>query len=187
MSVCLSVSMSLFVFSFFLLHFCNPGDIDSSISRIWCDKWYHLNEDLTPLPSPSCFYSSHPPPFFLLRRVSSAIKLSLHRQTLTGCTNPRCRRSTADPFCKGRCSPGLKPMGHVSPPQVIVWSGHTIINMGNKMTCSSHLQMEAEFSGSVTDPNSDESSELWERIICQEEDWLRSTCLSPPPHSKCAH
>lgn len=86
----------------------------------------HINEDHNLLTPPQCFSSSSS---FFQRGASSAIKLSLHCQTMTGCTNPRCCRSFADPSCQGGRSPGLKPMGHVPHhPIPLLQESKTIIN-----------------------------------------------------------
>lgn len=63
-------------------------------------KWNHMNENRKLLTPPSViffFFAS-----FFLRGASSAIKLSPHCRTMTGCTNPWGRRSVADPSCEGR-------------------------------------------------------------------------------------
>lgn len=65
----------------------------------------------TPASPPRAF-----PPLLsvFLRGVGPAIKLSLHCQTLTGCTNPQRCRSSADPYCFGRTS-GLRANGPCPP------------------------------------------------------------------------
>lgn len=96
-----------------------------------------------PLKFPVLFFHHLSFFFFLLWRASFVIKLSLHCQTLTGCTNPRCCRSSPDPSCWGGRSPGLKPMGRVPPPASPPKFPHescTNVNIGAELPVGNSLK-----------------------------------------------